>query len=656
ISLKYAFSDAGFSLTPMTDLDHELLFIYDQTGQRNYGSQASQYYVERPVSQYNVLLNYFNDNLFGASHDLKIGFEYADRNQFVRSTVPGNIQITRNFNTPQADWTGDGLPDVPPSNFYGLDLYRGYYSDQNVSAMSAYIQDTVSFGRFNLILGLRWDQQMPSLNPYTISALEKDNPAVKNLLTDRSVAILDTLLPGLEVPQRDVVDTKNNKWGWKLFSPRVGITWDMNGDGKTLLKLSGAMYGDFMGTGWAGWASPGGTGGWTWEYWLDGNKDGKLDYTELYWYNYRKAPLYQLYRIFNDAGQFTGDWTDAAGGFWSGYENDNPSKTVAPYTSTRDDVNTQRTYEALVSLDKELSTDFSVSLIGTYRRYTNFNWTLKYFLGADGVTRNYQTKDMWVSAGKPEASYQGVGDTKEAKNHEWYYASTDYTAYSPYNERQPRPDYYQEYWGFDFVLNKRLSNKWMANANFTWQTQAQHFNGSYYDPTNVWAYDGYPQAAFIGGASGKMNQYTYTRWMLKAGGLYQLPWDIDVSGTFNMREGWVIDEYFRLYDYRLPNSLSNNATLRMDYFGENRLPLFYNLTLRLEKMLRLGDTGRIYVMADLFNVLNLTIENRRDQKNHGSYYVYPNAAQNKYVKYNQYYALNEIINPRVMRIGIRFTF
>jgi hypothetical protein len=94
----------------------------------------------------------------------------------------------------------------------------------------------------------------------------------------------------------------------------------------------------------------------------------------------------------------------------------------------------------------------------------------------------------------------------------------------------------------------------------------------------------------------------------------------------------------------------------MDYFGENRLPLFYNLTLRLEKMLKLGDTGRIYVMADLFNVLNLTIENRRYQKDHGTYYVYPNAAQNRYVKQNNYYALNEIINPRVLRVGVRFTF
>ena len=85
----------------------------------------------------------------------------------------------------------------------------------------------------------------------------------------------------------------------------------------------------------------------------------------------------------------------------------------------------------------------------------------------------------------------------------------------------------------------------MLNANFTCQDQAQHYgDNGYLDPTNLWAYDGEPQAAYIGGASGKINQYTYARWMGKIGGLYQLPFDINISGTFNIREGWVVNEYF----------------------------------------------------------------------------------------------------------------
>ena len=144
--------------------------------------------------------------------------------------------------------------------------------------------------------------------------------------------------------------------------------------------------------------------------------------------------------------------------------------------------------------------------------------------------------------------------------------------------------------------------------------------------------------------------------MFKMGGLIQLPLDIDVAATFQVREGWIIREYFRIFDYTLPNSRSNNAYLDMTTFGSARLPMFYNLTLRLEKMIRLGDTGRIYVMGDLFNVLNSAIENRRYQKFHGTYYKYANPALNRWVPNPNDYWLNEILNPRVLRVGIRFTF
>ncbi|MBN2207609.1 MAG: hypothetical protein JW742_09415, partial [Candidatus Aminicenantes bacterium] len=315
-----------------------------------------------------------------------------------------------------------------------------------------------------------------------------------------------------------------------------------------------------------------------------------------------------------------------------------------------------RTSEAMLTLDRELFADFSVSLIGTYRKYDKFNWNLKYFGDFTTIT-DIENQSWYVSAGKPPANIPGLGDTGEAKNHDWYYTDIAPSQYSPYSQAQTRPDYYQDYLGVDLVLNKRLSNKWMLNANFTWQKQAQHYGDKgYMNPNNLWAYEGYPQAAYIGGASGKINQYTYSRWMAKMGGLVQLPYDIDFAATFQAREGWVILESFTIVDYRLPNPRSRSATLVMNPFGTHRLPLFYNLTFRLEKMLRIGDTGRIYVMADLFNVLNSAIENRRYQKFHGTYYIYPNEAQNRWVPDRNDYALNEILNPRVLRLGVRFTF
>lgn len=660
VSVKYAFSDAGFNLTPMMDLEFDDMPTWDETAQRWYGSEW-RYYVERPVNQYNFLANYFNDNLFGASHDVKIGFEYADRNAYTESVYSGNARVRVNINYPTVDFDGDGNPDLPiSSNFKYFEFWRGNFNDYHVDAFSAFFQDTVTFGRFNLLLGLRWDRQVPWVNPYTVAAVQKDSGAWTKTVTSQTADLLDKLLPGVEIPKVTATAKDGSNYNWTVWSPRLGLTWDVTGDGKTIAKLSFGQYGDFMGVGEAGRWRPGGVSGWMDFYWWD-NGDGMVDFKELYWATYRTAPYYQLYRAFDNSGNFIGNWSDAAGAYWGGYDYTNPGSTTKPYQYIDADAGSSRTTEAMVTLERELFTDFAVSVVGTYRKYDNFRWSLKYFPDKETL----QNPSWYISAGTPPANIPGIGDpadigdTKEAKNHEWYYTSTVGTAYSPWSWVKKQPGYYHDYWGVDFILNKRLSNKWMMNANFTWQKQARHYGKQgegYMDPTNIWAYEGTPQAAYIGGASGKINQYTYTRWMFKLGGLYQLPFDINISGTFLAREGWIIREYFRLVDYRLPNPASRSAYLDMTKFGSDRLPMFYYFTVRLEKMLRLGDTGRIYIMADLFNVLNSAIENRRYQKYHGTYYVYADASRNYFVPDPTYYDLNEILNPRVLRLGVRFTF
>lgn len=654
LSLKYNYYDAGFSLTPMTDLEFKLMPIWDVKAQRYYGSQASRYYVERPVTQINFLANYFNDNLFGAAHDFKIGFEWGDRNQYVESVWSGNCMVYRNYNTPTVDFTGDGLPDIPTDpKFYRFEIWRGYYSYQNVKALSAYVSDTITVGRFNIILGLRWDQQTPSINPFKLYAVDKESGAWKDNVTPKTADLLDKWLPGLEIPRLYVEPVEGGKYRWITWSPRLGFTWDVFGDGKTIFKLSAATYGDFMGTGVADWARPGGVSGWMDFWWWDNNGDSKIDYTELYW---ATIANYQLYRVFDDGGNFIGNWADAAGSYWGSYDYTNPTKTQKPYYTTRKDAQSSRTSELMITLQRELFTDFAIELVGTYRRYDKFSWDLLWWPDAQGK-RMYEDQSMWISAGRPPSTIPGIGDIKEAKNHDWYYQSVQRTTYTPYSERQLRPDYYQDYYGLDIILNKRLSNRWMLNANFTIQDQAQHFGEKgYMNPNNIWAYDGQPQAAYIGAASGKINQYTYSRWMFKMGGLYQLPFDINVSATLNVREGWIINEYFTLVDYRLPNPKSRSSDIIMSPFGSIKLPTFYNISLRVEKMIRAGDYGRIYVMADVFNLLNNTIENRRYQKYYGTYYIYPNPAQNTFVPYAYNYSLNEVLNPRALRLGVRFEF
>jgi hypothetical protein len=715
VSLKYAFSDAGFNLTPMDDRDFVNPVAIDiaRGGLKeapNGLTGADRYYVERPVNQYNFLLNYFNDSLFGVSHDIKVGIEYADRNAYTESVYPGNFYYNWNYNSdtidlnalpaPYGTSTYDGIPDIPTDarNVKYFSYFKGYYRDYGVSALSAYLSDTITFGRFNLLLGLRYDRQVPRINPSTILTVT-DNPAWTSI-TGGDTAISDTLgnlLQGLDITDeyQTLYDVNGDKWGWTFWSPRLGITWDITGDGKTIGKASFAMYGDFMGTSSYN-KMPGGTGGWIDFWWMDSNKDEQLEFTELYWRGTGSGLIaedeYMPYNVFDAAGNFLPDADhieDAYNVGWGGVADwATRNELSAPYDDLDPSYGSSRTSEFMLTVEREIFTDFAVSVNATYRRYDHFNWRVPFF--PVGGTNYYQQSDWFVSATSilSDANVPGSvpidplidtlwdGNTGEASQHDWYVYDDNYTAsdgtnlgnvedgLTAYDLYERQPGYNREFYGVDIIFTKRLSDKWMLNGSLTWQHQLQHYGeGSYFNDTNLWAIDGRAYAPSIGGASGKINQYTYSRWLIKVGGLYQLPYDINVSFTFLAREGWPLEERIRYYDYGLPNTRSRSYVAYIHPFGEFRLNTFYRFDFRLEKVINLGDTGRIYLMADLFNVFNAKLENRRYQRIWGS--VYRRADRTYY--FSTYYAsgsaygenaytLNEILNPRVLRFGVRFQF
>jgi len=96
--------------------------------------------------------------------------------------------------------------------------------------------------------------------------------------------------------------------------------------------------------------------------------------------------------------------------------------------------------------------------------------------------------------------------------------------------------------------------------------------------------------------------------------------------------------------------------LYLDPAGSETLPTMVNMSVRLEKMLKIMETGRIYLMADVFNAFNLTVAENRNNKTLGNYYIYPDPAQNQFVPNITSYQLTKILNPLVARFGVRFQF
>jgi hypothetical protein len=679
ISAKLGFTDAGFGLWPADD--EALTQIRHWDSGNNVHTYYSWFMTSRPNWQFTLHGTYFNDDLFGASHEVKVGFEWRHTKDSWVSGNAGNMRWNYNYTDATVNWSYiDGIDDADGVGIdmdstqdimveeFNIDLrrlqfYRGTWmgGPEGAFHISGFFQDVIAFGRFTLKLGLRYDRQQcysKGEERRTIFTEDTDETYFENyyeiqqthLETGLDAAIL-AIFPGITI---DPVKTKDTV-PWSDFSPRVGLTWDVTGDGKTIAKLSGALYRGRM-VSWPAylWLN-GGAGGWL-RFWWNDDGDDVVEFSELYWADY-SDPERSAYPAFTGT-TFVGDYNREYGYMWGGYDMDDPGAQTPPWYNVDPNWHSDKTYEVIATVEREIYTDFAVAVDFTWRRYSGWWTNRRYFDSTNSrllersdhveTPNAVPTSINHPTTGEPIPLYDAAGKhiygwAAGVENTDWRYATNH------------ADDYYDIYFGFNLRATKRLSNKWMAMGSFTWQDQRNYWGAETpLNPTNQWALDGKIMAYQIGGGSGKMSMRTFSHWLLKFQGLYQLPYDFNVSCTFNARQGHIIDEYIDIQDNASPNSADRRETLFLRERGANRLPTFWNLNLRLEKILRVGDVGKVYLMIDAFNVFNNSILNRRRDFNDGRIYVHNTPPTiSTYARSGE---PNEVLNPRIFRFGVRFQF
>jgi hypothetical protein len=705
VSLKYSFNDAGFGWRPIPDEGVIYPIVYDSANAKyipytsGMNSSWGSYQVARPRNNFQLNASYFNDTFLNVSHEIKIGAEYSHKEQTYHT---GNLQgydITRNYNSLQLDVNADGTRLASEmAGWSRVALYRSNEGADVADQYAGYIQDTITKGNFTLLLGLRWDRQASGAGAYSRSAVYKGQTAWDTVFDPTTSDTLAAILPGSQVNavkgEDQIVNGNAHPYSWSTWSPRIGLTWDISGDGKTVAKLALSQYGDVMGVGWYN-AAPVGTGGGLRYWWNDANADKKMQMTEMYWMYSTRNPVanpatpglpyrYVPYHVFNADGSLT---TEANNMLVGGYSSDayyagqyysfdyaNPTNITYgvqyDYWLNRSDQSSTRTREVLLTLERELMPDLSVSVSGTYRRYDKFDYGQTYYptehsdqyptyTGPTVIDPRTPPAGGWYVeagtipdtidiAGTTYSSGDAAGRPYYLPGPDWPTTSTNYTLYRKSNA-------YKSYLGVDFVLNKRLSDKWFANASFTWQDNRNYWGSDFFDATNRWAFEGKPYGDWGGGASGKLSVLMYTRWMFKISGLYQLPLGFDISGTFNAREGWKIPHYYYIEDDNAPNyAASSWALIYTQQYLKDSLPTFWNVTLRLEKKINVG-AGKLYLMADCFNIFNSATVNRAYDAYYGDAY-FADGAQYDFWQNPTNRTLNEILNPRIWRFGARFEF
>lgn len=565
LSFKAIYTDGGFCLDPRGNEIIDGIAVGEDwmiSWVPTYYWHGSIYHYETNRNQINASLdgNYFAEGLLGGDHEIKFGVDYVTADTTTHTYYPNQTMLYR--------YSDFGYPfDVFEPNTNGV-------FDVNFKRYSAYISDTMTFGKLTLMLGVRYDIEQGAHNA-------AESPA----FSIQGVNPWPDYLGAMKAPARDI-DAK-----WKTLSPRLSLTYDLTGDGKNVVKLALARYGSQSGNAIAGFVWNVGT-----RYiavpWWDDNGDGEVQLGEF------------LVLEPEDA-------------FWyGGFDRTDPYKEESS-NKFDPDFNTPLIDELTLTYEREITSDFAASLSFFYKKRHNLVRTI-------GIMED--------------------GSLETADN--WYLKGDDPNLGQPYYERYEIPvAYYRtnfdkthtRYLAGSLVLKKRFSNKWMMDASVTISDWKQFREKSeYFDLTN---FDYYNEAVVApeSGGSGLTDIFVNSRWMVKISGLYQLPYEINLSAVFNARDGYVIPYY-------APFSRGSGlGTTDMreggKKFGDDRLPAFWILNLGLEKVFQVWERARVSFHVDAFNITNNATILKKNP-------VLTGATDR----------IERFLNPTVFQFGIRFEF
>ncbi len=540
----------------------------------------------RPTNQVTLNANYFVPGWIFGDHALKVGGYYKNALAFTYQHTPGNA-VAR-FPTLAMSTDPNDCSDVGAG--CQLQLTRDGQSQYYLVNNAAYAQDTITHGRATVQLGLRYDYNHDTV----LDASVGSNP------------FRPDWLPAVTFPGADP-GVKFNDW-----SPRVGFTYDLSGNGKTIAKANYAMYFGQVGTGGvAGQLNPVTRVSARYR-WVDLDHDKFVDGNEIV--NAAGGPA----AVTDTLVTPTGNWS--------------PTNPTAVTTANKVDPNLKndRTREFIVGVDREIGRGFAAGISYIWRKYDRFNWTPA-FANGNGTGALIATDGSQyhqVSATTADYGDCPAGATCPTIT----YFVPDLSV--PSTTLLTNQNYRRDFNGVEMTARKRMSNRWMMNTSFTYNSTLVHYGASnaYQDPTNISLREG-NQYDYLTSGSGLGNVYVNAKWLFKLSGMYQLPYAVNVSAFYNARQGYPFERFVRTATR--PNN-GGTVDVLLDPVGENRLPNFQNVDFHVERPITFMS-AHLVPSLDVFNVGNFnTIQALQRQQN--------STIANQ---------ISSVVAPRVIRFGIR---
>jgi hypothetical protein len=229
-----------------------------------------------------------------------------------------------------------------------------------------------------------------------------------------------------------------------------------------------------------------------------------------------------------------------------------------------------------------------------------------------------------------------------------YYVPIASSIAAPFNQAATvytkRDGYYQRFMGFEVAATKRMSDRWMARVGFSTNSHKEYFDGpeAMTDPTHTLGNPNVDGGTVIrsSGGSGKSGIYqVLPSYQFIATGAYQARWGINLGMNLVVRQGFA-----RPYNHTrvaTGDPLGSNKTLLLvNEATDFRLPAVTSLDFRVGKEFTFGGRARVNFDVDVFNLLNRSTVLGREYD----------------LRLSRADTVREIMNPRVLRLGLRFGF
>ncbi len=504
----------------------------------------------------------------GISHELKAGAEYEDGYADLSTWKDDNLGLTWFDGSPYYFGTGVS-PKTGATVGKGLVSFSmasknegGFILKNEMKRLGFYAQDALTIAhRATLHLGVRFDRstaRVPSIA----------RAAAGNAI---SVAIGTSLIKpiaGLNPYDSTLIAEWDQFLTWNALSPRFGLSLDLFGDGRTMLRSSFSRYSDYLSLGFVRGVSPFLPTRSHSFIWYDEDGKGTVDSTDTY------ALYMDDYRIYKK--EFSG-------------------QRVA------EDLKAPTVTELTFGLSREIVRDLSIEA-----RYVSK--TQKDII--ENVLYDPATGTAWYRADEADAGWWVPFETSVPASGD--YSQTPVTVYyrskaapAVFDQLQNVPELERKYSAFELTVRKRMSNNWQFFGSVIW-SRATGNAGLGPDASSGFSpLAGSPNSFVNVRANSRLDLDRPTA--IRLLGTYRFPLDFYATLMYSRRSGapWA-----RTVTVLPPddwaaenNAVTEPVTVYLEMPGVRRYASEQSLDVRLEKEFMFRNRKKLTLMVDVFNLL-----------------------------------------------------